>query len=288
MTAISFAEHYSGAYGRFVRERRLTGSIPLSMFEALQPAGDFSDPPVSDLVLIELKSSIRGRWDLGAGHSKSAEAGLIYVVPPNHATDIVIDHPHLFRAFSLPEAQSRIRIEECSDGSLPDFTKLQAAGTRDPFLVSLLTRLWASGSEEGQLGRIFADSAILALLAELVREAGRPSEVAKGGVSPWQLRRVHDLVEASIEQDIGLADLATAADLSPFHFSRAFKCTTGMSPFQFVTKRRLARAQLLLQATDMALVDIALACGFANQSSFTNAFSRETGISPARWRRASR
>jgi AraC family transcriptional regulator len=286
VTPISYEEHYNGAYGRYVRERRLAGSLPLSMFEALQPAGEFPDPPVSDLVILEIRTSIKGRWDFGAGRIHAAEAGLVNVIPPLCPTQIEVDRPHMFRAFYLPEAQARIRIEDCCGGNLPDLSRLQHSGTRDPLIVNLLARLWASGADDADLGRFFADSAVLTLLAELIREAGQTIKLAKGGLSPLQLRRAKDFVEASIDQDIGLVDVAEEVGLSAYHFARAFKQTTGLSPVQYLVKRRIAHAQMLLQLTDSPLVDIALACGFGSQSSFTTAFNREVGLTPARWRRA--
>lgn len=285
MASLSYLEHYSGTYGGYVRDRRFAGSMPLVMFEILQPAGDFPDPPVNDLVIIELKSAVRGRWDFGGGRHRAAEAGLINVVPPQQPTDVVIDHPHMLRAFAVPGHHARVRLEESFNGVFPDFSRLQFPGTRNPLLRVLLDRLWTAGADGGELGTAFADSAVLTLLFELAREAGQSVKLAKGGLSPLQLRQVRDFVESSLDRDVALADLAEAAGLSPFHFSRAFKKTTGMSPFQFLSKRRIARAQHLLRSTDLPLWEVALSCGFAGQASFTAAFHRETGCTPSRWRR---
>lgn len=105
---------------------------------------------------------------------------------------------------------------------------------------------------------------------------------------PWKVRRLMDYVEGNLDQSISLDDLAKLADLSTFHFARVFKRATGISPYQYVRDRRLERGRALLTDTDMGIAELALACGFANQSHFTAAFSRAMGISPARFRQLAR
>lgn len=107
-------------------------------------------------------------------------------------------------------------------------------------------------------------------------------------LAPAKLRRVIEFVDHSIEEDIALADMAAIAGLSTFHFSRVFKRATGSSPYHFVRERRLELSRKLLVETDMGIAELALVCGFANQSHFTAAFSRAMGISPARYRQLMR
>jgi AraC family transcriptional regulator len=102
---------------------------------------------------------------------------------------------------------------------------------------------------------------------------------------PRKLRRVLEFVDANLDQDIGLDDLARIAELSPFHFSRVFKLATGSSPYHYVRDRRLKRSRLLLAEGRLGIAELALACGFANQSHFTAAFTKAMGVSPGRFRR---
>jgi AraC family transcriptional regulator len=99
------------------------------------------------------------------------------------------------------------------------------------------------------------------------------------------LAKVMDFIEATLDREIHLTDLATIAGLSPFHFSRVFKLETGETPYHFVGQRRLERARLMLLGSDMPLAELALSCGFASQSHFTAAFSKAMGVSPGRYRR---
>lgn len=102
---------------------------------------------------------------------------------------------------------------------------------------------------------------------------------------PWRLKRVTDFVEANLAGTIGLADMAACAGLSAFHFSRVFKLATGQSPYHYVRERRLQRSRELLAQERITIAELALVCGFANQSHFTAAFTRATGMSPGRYRR---
>jgi transcriptional regulator GlxA family with amidase domain len=108
---------------------------------------------------------------------------------------------------------------------------------------------------------------------------------SRGGLASWQLRMACDRLD--VETDLGAAihGAAAACHLSRSHFSRAFKASTGLSPTHWRMEQRVRRAQTLLAHPDRTLVDIAAECGFADQSHFTNVFSRFRRQSPGAWRR---
>jgi AraC family transcriptional regulator len=91
-------------------------------------------------------------------------------------------------------------------------------------------------------------------------------------------------IAANLKNDIRLSDLARVANFSTFHFARAFRKATGESPHRFVRGCRLERAKDLLAEDDMSVAEIALACNFSSQSSFTRAFTRAFGVSPGKFR----
>ena len=105
-------------------------------------------------------------------------------------------------------------------------------------------------------------------------------------IAPSRLKRVLDFVDENLEKPIGLADMAAVAELSPYHFGRVFKHATGKSPYQHLIYWRITRSQILLAGTERSIVDIAAACGFLNKAHFSTAFSRQTGMSPSRYRAA--
>jgi len=105
-----------------------------------------------------------------------------------------------------------------------------------------------------------------------------------GPVAPPTLRRVVDYIEAHLESDLSLNELAGVAVMSSFHFARRFRASIGVAPHAYVMRRRIERARMLLIETDMPIVQIALVCGFANQSHLTAMFRRTFGITPRAYR----
>ena len=107
-----------------------------------------------------------------------------------------------------------------------------------------------------------------------------------GGLAPWQQRCAKELLLAGIGRHVPVADLASACRLSESHFVRAFRQSTGLPPHQWVLARRIERSkELLSRCPSQSLSDVAIACGFADQSHFTRTFSRIAGLTPGAWRR---
>lgn len=104
---------------------------------------------------------------------------------------------------------------------------------------------------------------------------------ARERLSAPAVRRLRDFVESRLADDIGVPMLAGVVDLSPAHFARAFAATVGMTPFDYVMTRRLARARELLERTGRPALAIALDVGFKTPSHFTARFRREFGVTPS-------
>ena len=151
-----------------------------------------------------------------------------------------------------------------------------------------MRRLWAESAAGDPMGPLYADAAAVALAARLAQLAGgRPLRDCPPLAGP-RLARALALVQDRLAESLRLDDLAAAAGLSPFHFCRAFKAATGLSPHRFVTLRRVAMVQnLLRRAPARPLAEIAAACGFAHHSHLTACFRKATGTTPALWRRRS-
>ena len=106
-----------------------------------------------------------------------------------------------------------------------------------------------------------------------------------GGLSPRDLRRVCDFIKEQFAQDIGLDDLAALTGLSSKHFARAFKQSTGLPPHQYLITQRVEAAKRYLVNARTSLAEIALECGFSDQSQFTATFRKSVGLAPGAWRR---
>ena len=136
-------------------------------------------------------------------------------------------------------------------------------------------------------GRLFLDSVEQALAVALVNGYGVrhcSARVYRGGLTPARLRKVTELMQAKIEEEITLQELAQCAGLSTAHFSETFRKSTGESPHQFVQRQRVERAKEMLREAEMRVLDVAVACGFKTQQHFARVFRRVCGASPTEYR----
>lgn len=104
----------------------------------------------------------------------------------------------------------------------------------------------------------------------VVRSTWNPSEF----LEPKVLKNALDYIRANVSQALSLSDIATVTRFSPYHFARAFKATTGISPYQYVLQCRVELAQQLLQDKGRSLAEVAVEAGFGNQSHMTTVFLR--------------
>ncbi len=176
------------------------------------------------------------------------------------------------------------------DADSPPIDRLQAGDgwdTVDPMLDMIKHTLLGALAQPGETSQLFVDHMLLALHVHLARTYGglRDAERRRsGGLAPWQERLAKELIASSLTGDRTLADVADECRISTTHFARAFKVSTGMTPHGWLQARRIDRARDLL-ATDLSLAEIALDCGFADQSHFTRVFSGISGTTPGSWRR---
>jgi AraC family transcriptional regulator len=105
-------------------------------------------------------------------------------------------------------------------------------------------------------------------------------------LAPWQARRATERFSAHLDGSVSLKEVAQECRLSVSHFSRAFRRTMGVAPHAWLLTLRIDAAKDQLRDRRMSLSDVALACGFADQSHLTRVFTRLVGISPGAWRRA--
>src|SRR5262249_28841370 len=129
---------------------------------------------------------------------------------------------------------------------------------------------------------------INSILARLFDGAPCPAAPIRGGLAPWQLLRVKTHVEANLDSTVRAGDLAAIARLSPGYFSRAFKGSLGVAPTTYIAGRRVAHAQARMLTPNDSVCQIALACGFYDQSPLTRVSRRCAGASPRDWRRRHR
>ncbi len=162
--------------------------------------------------------------------------------------------------------------------------------TVDPVVQRLAPLLVdALSGPEGASDSLLHDHMLLGLSAHFAHRYGglrRRSRLLRGGLTPRQEQRAKEMLAADIAQVPSISEIARECSLSPDHFARAFKVSTGVTPSSWFQERRIARAKALLHDSSLSLAEIAQVCGFTDQSHFSRQFSRQTGESPLLWRRS--
>lgn len=189
---------------------------------------------------------------------------------------------HLGDAFLREVAQS---VEVDSD----DLEIMLRVGTPAPQIEQIGLSLMAEIEANGLVGsKLYAESLANALAISLIRDhsslgrkAVRKAAVEHdGGLSKRALKAAIDYVGDNLKKDLTLAEIAGAVHMSPYHFSRLFKESTGRTPHQYVIERRVRRATELLGSTALPIAEIAFLCGFAHQSHLNRHFKRLLGVNP--------
>ena len=142
-----------------------------------------------------------------------------------------------------------------------------------------------SARAPGNSKRVASFAQLLAIyIAEKYTNIASEKPDYHGGLPIARLRKAEDYVRAHLAESISIEKLAELTELSPFHFSRVFKQSTGMTPLQFVIRERMLKAQQLIRETSRSLIEIALEVGYTSPSHFAQVFRRTAGMAPTEFR----
>ena len=224
------------------------------------------------------------------GRRERSRPGLLTLVPAGATVDWFIGGD--VHSYSLHLGADVFAASSDEAASQEAGVRFQC-GLADPLLSASITALADELARPAQRGSLYADAIADVVGMHLMRlpatlapiSTGMPT---RGGLSRAQLRRALEQLEDAIEGGIGLQALARAAGLSRTYFAEAFQRATGVSPHRYLTQRRVARAQTLLQHGALPLTEIALQCGFCNQAHFSQTFRQFTGTTPGRYRAQAR
>lgn len=213
-------------------------------------------------------------------------SGAFSVVPAGAAfhwnTQGPIDFAHIYFAPAILDYV----IADVFDRDPSRITLREGLGAEDPLIGSLaLSLLEELGGED--INRAYLDDLMHLLLCRLLRlnsNVGNAVDRACHSLAPFRLRNAIAFIEEHLAEPIGVAEIAAASGVSPYHFSRAFRQTTGRPPYAYLLDRRIAKAKQLLAETGTPLTTIARLCGFTSLSQFSRMLRRETGMTPTRFR----
>ncbi|MDH6230253.1 AraC family transcriptional regulator [Mesorhizobium soli] len=222
----------------------------------------------------------------GRTYSHSRRKGETHLLYLSGVEQIDFNSPrHTFETI-LPRSFMR---EIADDLEVPHVTHLGRSFydiIDDPVLPRLAGRMLPFVDAPETLDPLFADHYMWSLGIYVCAHYGdlAPRRRVVGGLSTWQERLAKEVIETRLVGGIGLAELAVVCGLRASQFAHAFKRSTGMAPYQWLQWRRVELAKSLLSKGRTSLTDVALACGFSDQSHLTRSFARQVGATPGAWR----
>jgi AraC family transcriptional regulator len=200
----------------------------------------------------------------------------------------LLDKPYHDLFFYLPRCALDAIAEDADAPRIGDLNHKPVA-IDDATISNLGRAVLPALSRPDQVSQLFVDHVLLALGVHVAQTYGgmRPlSPPIRGGLAAWQVRRAKEILSAGLDGRVPLKDVARECRLSVSHFSRAFRRTMGAAPHSWLLAYRIEVAKAKLRDRRLPLSDVALACGFADQSHLTRVFTRIVGVSPGAWRRA--
>jgi AraC family transcriptional regulator len=247
--------------------------------------------PMSQHVIMAYNGSIQ-RMERRTGRSVAIgtfRPGVVIIIPEGSSSRWDIPKPVDVVQLYLPHTTLERVADEA--GTATSTNLLERTAHPDPITSRLL--LSAADVLEGNkaLDALFRQQ-LTDLLATrlLVAHTGSPStfQPTMGGLSPKVLRRATERLRSDSDTDVSLDALASDAGLSRFHFCRAFKESTGLSPHAWLRQHRLEQAMNMLRDSEVSIVEVAAALGYSSQTAFAAAFRKLTGETPSYWRRRMR
>ena len=282
-----------------VEMARVLKTAPLRIVSGLDPTngsiahwnhGALHDvvEPMTDHVVMTYIGTLQ-RLERRTGRSVAsgmARSGAVTIIPAGSSArwDIggAVDVVQLY----LPQGTlARIAAEA---GKVAPADLIERTGFSAPIAARLLTTAAEAIDGNEALDALFRQQ-LTDLLATriLAAHTGTPTAIqpVSGGLPPHLLRRAIERLRSESDADVSLAALAMDAGLSRFHFCRAFKESTGLSPHAWLRQYRLEQAMAMLRDPSTTVLSVAIALGYGSQTAFAAAFKRLTGLTPSEWRR---
>lgn len=280
-----------------VEMARVLGTEPLRMALDSSGAGiaHWKHDPLHDVVkpmshhVIMAYNGVMQRMERRSGKSVAIgtfRRGVLIIIPEGSSSRWDIPRPVDVVQLYLPDATLKRVAHEAGTAGPADL--LERTAHPDPITSRLLlSAADALGGNEA-LDTLFRHQ-LTDLLATrlLAAHAGTQTtfQPTLGGLSPKVLLRAIERLRSDSDADVSLDALASDAGLSRFHFCRAFKESTGLSPHAWLRQHRLEQAINMLRDSDESVVSIAAALGYSSQTAFAAAFKKLTGETPSDWRR---
>jgi AraC family transcriptional regulator len=283
-----------------VEMARVLGTTPFHMALDSSGAGiaHWKHEPLHDVVepmthhVIMAYNGQMQRMERRSGRSVAIgtfRPGVVIIIPEGSSSRWDIPKPVDVVQLYLPHTMLERVAREADTATPTDL--LERTAHPDPITSRLLLSAADVLEGNGALDTLFRHQLIDLLATRiLAAHTGSPTpfQPTMGGLPPKVLLRAIERLRSDSDADVSLAALAADAGLSRFHFCRAFKESTGLSPHAWLRQHRLEQAMNMLRDTDASVVSVAAALGYASQTAFAAAFRKLTGETPSDWRRRRR
>jgi len=245
--------------------------------------------PITEISMVFRGEGLVRRRDSGETHTTHAGPGVIWLCTAGQEIDWLEMEQgalEILHLYLRPDALLECATEGGFQGAATQSLRYTVS---DPLLEQIGRAILAEMQAETAAGSLLVESLCGTLSARLLQSHSMsPLDIAArlsrtGKLDPRRLNRVLEYIHAHLGNALDIRGMASTANLSRFHFARAFKASTGQTPYQYVSAKRLAQAKVLL-TQNQPLAEIALALNFSSQANFTRAFRREFGITPGRYR----
>jgi AraC family transcriptional regulator len=244
------------------------------------------------LVILHLNGPVGVSRTIGATRShRKVAAGGLFILPGG--VDFGVRLEGRLETLHLYLRDAVLREVAADLAGDPDRVVLAPQlGERDIVIEALALEMRDALNSADVATPLYVDYVARVLAARLLRmhssRCGPLPAAPREGLNRIQISRALEFMQARIDQRLTLAEVAAATGLSETHFARQFKRALGIAPHQKLMNLRVERAKEMLLWGDRAIVEIALACGFAHQEHLTRVFRRTVGSTPAVFRRSAR
>ena len=238
------------------------------------------------LITISLSGRCKGEIRTESGfHTSDQIKGSVCVIPSGQLYSARLDGESEHLAIYV---EPSLLLRAAADWRSPTSVEvIEKCAPRDPVISNVGMALLAELELQSLGSRLYAASLANVLAVHLLRHyttADFAGQRLTGGLSGHRLQLVLGFIADNYGTDLSIAELAKVAGMSPFHFAREFKRSTGTTPHQYLIKFRVERAKSLLAESKLPLVEVGFRSGFSHQSHFTRLFHRFTGTTPQSYR----
>lgn len=203
------------------------------------------------------------------------------IVPANTSHQAVWDHQGSALLIAIEPTVFAQSIHEVVD---PDKIELLPRfATPDPLVYQIGVALKSALTRHDKSSRLYSETLVNTIIIHLLEHYSVPCNSFKsvsGKLPQYKLQQILDYISAYLDRDLSLKELGNVVQMSPYYFSRLFKETTGITPRQYIIRRRIERAKKLLQQRKISIAEVAKEVGFVDQSHLHRHFKRLVGVTP--------